>query len=384
MMAIKSFDEAHRQVLPARIGDRWGALAAGQAHDLPALAFRLPDGRSWRYDASGGSIELRPGDDAPLVVGIAERDWLGLCEAAESVMGLVMAKRVELLEGEAADFVEWEVALRVLYEQLPPWTPDALLRGSDGAELDPATSFSPDDDPARMADFLRAAGYLVVRQVLPREEVAGLVEAAETVRAQATDGDGASWWSEHEDGRRVLVRVLTAGSDPRMRALPADPRLMRIVGLSDFDLEATETEGVSVLFKHSGMVFDGKADQPWHRDCGLGGHQLMCPLMNGSVFLSRADRASGELRFLPGSWRTAGCRIDDPDHRFGVGIEAEPGDFSLHYGDGLHAGTPPTSREGPFRSSAVFEYGPVGRRPEQSQEHYDQLMHQTDARALKA
>ena len=243
-------------------------------------------------------------------------------------------------------------------------------------------AFQPDDDPERMAEFLRLAGYIVVRSVLPRDEVARLIEAAETARDRVADGDGESWWSTHENGERMLGRVLTAGTDPRLRALPGDPRLTRVVGLSDFEFEPTETEGVSILFKQSGMVPDGKADQPWHRDCGLGGHKLMCPLMNGSLFLTPANRESGELRFLPGSWRTAGCRIADPEYQLGVGIEAEPGDFSVHYGDVLHAGTPPTSEKGPFRWSVVFEYGAVGRSAEQSQEHYDQLMQQADARTL--
>jgi len=390
------FDAAHARWLPERIasahrlpgghrlGDSWGALAESQTQGLPALALRLPDGRAWRYAPQGGTIALDRGDDAPLVVELGESDWLGLSRSTETLMGLVMGQRAQVLSGEVADFIEWETALRVLYEALPPWDPEAPLIDSDGRELDPSTAFAPEDDPEQMAEFLRAAGYIVVRGLLPSEEVAGLVEAAEIARERAVDGDQDSWWSTHDDGRRGLVRVLSAGRDPRMRALPSDPRLMRIVGLSDFELEATETEGVSVIFKHSGMRFDGKADQPWHRDCGLGGHRLMCPLMNGSLFLTPADRASGELRFLPGSWQTVGARIHDPDYRMGVAIEAQPGDFALHYGDGLHAGTPPTAKEGPFRWSAVFEYGPVGRSAEQSQEHYDQLMHEADARSLRS
>jgi hypothetical protein len=108
----------------------------------------------------------------------------------------------------------------------------------------------------------------------------------------------------------------------------------------------------------------------------------MCPIMNGSLFLKPANRETGELRFLPGSWRTAGCVLDDPDYEMGVGIEASPGDFALHYGDGVHAGTPPTAQAGPFRWSAVFEYGLPARSKEQSQEHYDQIMLEADASDL--
>ena len=167
-----------------------------------------------------------------------------------------------------------------------------------------------------------------------------------------------------------------------MLALPSDPRLLRIVGLSDYEFEPTPNDYVSILYKQSRVVFDGKADQPWHRDCGVGGHRHMCPMMNGSLFLNDANRGSGELRFLPGSWRTVGCRIDDPNYELGIAIEAGPGDFSLHYGDGLHAGTPPDSESGPFRSSVVFEYGLAGRTAEQNQQHFDQIMFESDVRAL--
>ena len=368
------FDSAHEHTLPERIDDGWGALAASQTHGLPPLSIRLSDGRAWCYAEVDGSIDLSPGSEAATLVEVTEADWQGLWASTETPMGLLMNQRAKILAGQAGDFVQWETALRVLYEELPPWDPTQPIVGADGSEIDAAQSFHSDDDPIRMAEFLDAAGFIHVRDVLPPSDVEGLVEAASTARQDAVDGDGQSWWSTHEDGRRMLARVVKADVDPRMRALPSDPRLLEIVRLSTFDLEPTPDQGVSVLFKQSRMVSDAMADQPWHRDCGLGGHKTMCPLMNGSLFLTAANRETGELRFLPGSWRTAGFRFHDPDHQLGVGIEAGPGDFLLHYGDGLHAGTPPTSEEGPFRWSAVFEYGPVGRTAEQSQEYYDQVM----------
>jgi hypothetical protein len=235
-----------------------------------------------------------------------------------------------------------------------------------------------------MADFLRTTGYILVREVLPPDEIPSLLDAAEALYATAREDDGGSWWSQHEDGRRMCSRVINAGADPRIGTLPSDPRLMRIVALSDIELEPTPTENLHILFKHSSMIFDGKADQPWHRDCGLGGHAAMCPIMNGSVFLRPANRATGELRFMPGSWKTAGYSVVDDDYEIGVGIEAYPGDFSLHYGDGMHAGTPPEALEGPFRISVVFEYGRPGRHVEQGQELYDQFMTDVDASQLRA
>lgn len=384
MAGESSFDEAHTSVLPERLSEGWGRLAGGQASGLPSLAFALPDGRAYtyRYRSEDGSIELRPGRDAATVVEVEEADWCGLWDSTEAILGLVMSKRAAIVSGEVSDFTRWEPAIRALYEQLPPYDPSAPLLAADGRELDPSHTFQPDDDPARMAEFLRVMGYIVVREVLPATEVRALADVAEEARVSATENDGTSWWSTREDGSRYPSRVLNGGGDERMLALPSDPRLLRIVALSDHGFEATPNEYVSILYKQSRVVFDGKADQPWHRDCGIGGHKHMCPIMNGSLFLSEANRQTGELRFLPGSWQTVGCRIDDPNYQLGVGIEAGPGDFSLHYGDGWHAGTPPESESGPFRSSVVFEYGLAGRTAEQNQEHYDQIMLETDARVL--
>jgi hypothetical protein len=379
-----SFNEAHNKVLPERLSEQWGKLAASQVRDVPSLAIGLSDGPAYTYSyrADESSIELLPGTNAATVVEVNEADWLGLWDSTETILGLVMSGRATLVSGDVADFVSWEPAIRVLYEKLPPYDSNAPLLGADGRVLDPSQAFHPDDDPDRMAEFLRVMGYIVVREVLPEREVDELARVAERARAAATEDDGTSWWSTREDGGRYPSRVLNGGSDKRMLALPSDPRLLRIVGLSDYEFEPTPNEYVSILYKQSRVVFDGKADQPWHRDCGIGGHKHMCPMMNGSLFLNEGNRDSGELRFLPGSWQTAGCAIDDPNNELGVGVAAGPGDFSLHYGDGLHAGTPPESEHGPFRSSVVFEYGLAGRTVEQNQEYYDQIMLETDARVL--
>ena len=380
-----NFEIAHDELLLQRISEPWGTLAASQARGLPSLAFRISNDRAYTYTLRDGQLGLNVsrGADASVVVEIGEADWQGLWDSTETIMGLIMSKRAAVSSGEVADFLRWEPALRVLYEQLPPYDPNAPLIGSNGIELDPAKAFHPDDDPIEMADFLRITGYIVVREVMPQAEISELLSISERARSTADENDGQSWWSTRNDGGRFPCRVLDGGKDPRVLSLSADPRLLKVVALSDYALEPTETKYVSILYKQSGVVFDGKADQPWHRDCGLGGHKFMCPLMNGSLFLNEANRASGELRFLPGSWQSAGCLIDDPGFELGVAIELGPGDFSLHYGDGLHAGPPPTSVNGPFRSSIVFEYGVAGRTADQNQDHYDQLMLETDASALR-
>ena len=91
---------------------------------------------------------------------------------------------------------------------------------------------------------------------------------------------------------------------------------------------------------------EGLGDLPWHRDCGMGGHALMCPTLIASVFLTPSTPETGELRMLPGSWQRGCGPMDarDPRAPRGVSFAAAPGDVSLHYGDTMHAAPPPTPR----------------------------------------
>ncbi len=384
MQARERFEPFHQKALPARLAGDLAPLAARVTAGLPPLGLRLTDGRAFTYAPEPGGLSLLPGDSAAkTVVELDEALWQGLHDAMETPFGILLFGKGKVVSGDPGDFFRWESALRVLYEGLPPYDPAAPLVGRDGREIDPARSFAPDDDPAVMADFLRTTGYILVRQVIPQNEITELLEAAESLQAEARQGDPMSWWGQHEDGRTLLTRVLNGGTHPRIRALLRDPRLLRIVALSDFALEATDTDVIHVLFKRSGMLPDGKTDNPWHRDCGLGMHAQMCPLMNGSLFLRPANRETGELRFMPGSWQTAGIAGIPDDRELGVGIEAGPGDFSLHYGDGLHAGPPPTAKSGPFRTSIVFEYGPIGRAAGVGQEQNDLQLFAVDTTRLR-
>lgn len=375
----EGFDAYHASTLPRLLAGEWGATTSRGCAGLPPIALRTPDGHAWTYRPGETGLELQRGDrNAKTVVELDEGVWQGLRDGMETPMGILLFGKGRIVSGDGGDFVGWEPALRVLYERLPLYDPRASLVGRAGVEIDPTRSFFPDDDPEVMADFLRATGFILVREVVSPGEIEALLEAAERLRAAARQHDPMSWWGQHEDGRTIVTRVLNGGTDPRIRALLRDPRLLRIVALSDHPLVATDSDVIHVLFKQSRMRFDGKADNPWHRDCGLGLHKVMCPVMNGSLFLRPANRATGELRFLPGSWRTAGTNVVDPEFEMGVAIEALPGDFALHYGDGLHAGPPPTAEQGPFRASIVIEYGPPGRAAGVGQEQNDLKLHDLD------
>jgi hypothetical protein len=89
----------------------------------------------------------------------------------------------------------------------------------------------------------------------------------------------------------------------------------------------------------------GNGDLGWHVDDGIGGHPVMCPLIQAGIQLDQASAANGQLLLLAGSHRYAkhwlgwGEEVDLPV----VALETRPGDLTVHHGDTMHTTPPPTS-----------------------------------------
>jgi ectoine hydroxylase-related dioxygenase (phytanoyl-CoA dioxygenase family) len=133
-----------------------------------------------------------------------------------------------------------------------------------------------------------------------------------------------------------------------LQALSHDPRLLRFARLAGPDLRVCDDrlDGPMVFIKNPNVV-KGQGDLGWHVDDGLGGHPVMCPLLQAGVQLDRADSANGQLKVLAGShrytkhWIGWGEEGDLPE----VALETEPGDLTLHYGDTMHTTPPPTAAD---------------------------------------
>jgi len=234
-----------------------------------------------------------------------------------------------------------------------------------------------------MAHFLREAGYLFVRGVFDAGEVAGFLDEAAELRAEARPGDKLSWWGRDEAGRELLCRVTRAASKPRLGALPRDPRLLALKDLADGPLvhRLGEGDGVTVIWKQPGVA-EGMGDLPWHRDCGMGGHATMCPTLACSVFLTDSTPETGELIFLPGSWRRSAAQAvfaGDPSAPLGAHFRARPGDVSLHFGDTLHAAPPPARSDLPvYRTSAVLSFAREGAGHHRGEQSYNAVLHRRE------
>jgi hypothetical protein len=388
-MAIEGFEDLdfhafHRERLPGLLADGRGAMAARAARGRGSLAFRLPDGAAYTYVAREGGVEIRAGDEqADTLIALDPASWEGLVHDYESAPGLLYPGRVRCLRGQAMDFVHWEPALRALYTGRPVYDPDEpILRDRDGRPLDPRRSFTLGDDPGEMAHFLRTTGYLFVRDVFERDEIAGFLEEARELRGEARKGDKLSWWAKGRSGEEILCRVTRAADKPRLATLPSDPRILKLKDLSDHELvhRRGEGNGVTVIYKHPSIA-EGLSDLPWHRDCGMGGHSVMCPVLLESVYLTPATPETGELRFLPGSWSRA-CGFMEatgPKAPRGVGFRARPGDVSIHYGDVMHAAPPPTRSDlDGYRISAVTGFAHPASRNHLGARSYNDALHQRE------
>ncbi len=105
---------------------------------------------------------------------------------------------------------------------------------------------------------------------------------------------------------------------------------------------------------------------------------MKCPAVNCSIYLGPANPASGDLRFLPGSWKYSVGFADGDDEGAsrGISIAAEPGDVSLHYGDVVHSAPPPTGKRGPYRTSVLIGFERKGSAHHRGENHYNDALFQ--------
>jgi len=376
------FDAYHASELAAKVAAGRGQLASKALDGLGSLAFQLPDGSAWTYRPSGDTVTLERGEAAAgTLIAIDQESWEGLVHDYESAPGLLYASRVRCLRGDALELVLWEPALRALYQGRPIYDPDKPLLDRDGSKLDAARTFSPDDGVEDMRHFLRSTGYLVVRAVFDASEVATFAREAAELRAEAVRGDRLSWWSKNAEGEEILCRVTRGADKPALATLYGSPRLRRFVDMvaPDFVPRFGEGNGVTVIYKNPGVT-EGLSDLPWHRDCGLGGHALMCPMLVCSTFLTPVHPDVGDLVFLPGSHRSS-CGYMDPTFAptNAVHVVAQPGDLSIHYSDVMHAAPPPRRNDlAEYRISAVTDFGRPDARTHRGGQSYNEVLHQRD------
>jgi hypothetical protein len=368
------FERFHEERLPQAIAARdGGRAAAADVGDARALALRLVDDAgaavaAYTYRTRGGAVRIDQGTaGATTVVELDERAFDDLVAERCTIFGLLYPGRLRVVHGTFDQLADWEAALTNLWFDRPIYGGDAGTL--HGLELD--ASFRLSDDDVDIARFLETAGFVVLRGVFSEDEIAALDAEAMRLRAAATPDDNRSWWATNGGGDEVCCRLTYVSQRSDLVAeLHEDPRLQRMASWHGAPLRPSpdRLDGYSIVIKN-GDVVSGLSDLPWHRDCGLGGHPVLCPSLLIGIQLDRADAANGQLVFLAGSHRHTN-RIDEVDRHPDwpiVAVDAEPGDVTVHYSHVLHAAPPPTSAGASrrtlyvsFNNPAVFDVVPPG------------------------
>ena len=356
-----SFAAFHTDRLPELVA-RHGALVAADLRDAPPLAFRVSDGTSFTWRATDRGVEAREGDDSAVtVVDISEGAFSEYLHELLTASGAVRTGRARVTRGDLSRWQRWEPATQSLLSGREIYSPAvrSSLIDRGGQPLDLGRSFTEGDDPADIAWFLDVAGYVHLKGIFTPTEVRRFAEEVEHARALTTPGDPWSWWSVNAAGEEVVTRINYLGRhSPLLQELSFDKRLARYARLAGHDLRVCDDrlDGPMVFIKNSNIV-KGNGDLGWHVDDGIGGHPVMCPLIQAGIQLDHANPANGQLLVLAGShrytkhWYAWGDEAGLPV----VALDTEPGDLTLHYGDAMHT-TPPPTADGAGRRALYYKF----------------------------
>ncbi|HXQ60498.1 MAG TPA: phytanoyl-CoA dioxygenase family protein, partial [Acidimicrobiales bacterium] len=315
------FDRFHLEELPSRLSDRPRIFSAADLQVVRPIAFRLDDGRSYTYTPTTDGFAVAPGDEtAHTVVGLAYDDWNAFAWELKSCFALFYAERLSFPRGSFGHLARWEPALRVAFAGQPIYdlTDPAPVVDDAGHPLDLHRTFTLGDSDTELRHFLERAGYLHLRGVMTDAELEALRADVTLGIERARPDDKRSWWTT-VDGVDVCNRVNYLNDHSTVIAgLGADGRFLRIAALGGPDLrEANDRlDGHGVVIKVPGAT-SGLADLPWHRDCGMGGHPVKCPLLNIGIQLDGATAGAGQLLVLAGSHRGT-SRLPGPDELDGL------------------------------------------------------------------
>ncbi len=337
------------------------ALAAA-ARDLGSRSITfVVDGRTIGYRSDGQTIVRTDGADAgvaDVVVSLSPEAWDHYVEQFRSFVNLHLSGALTYERGGFGDFAEWDPALRLVHSGIPIYDPAR----SDLGGFDPAEPVTLDLSDDELRARLEALGYLHVRGVFTPDEVAAANAEVDRLAAEASPGDDLSWWVTDEAGEKVLCRLVYATlRSQALAAMEGDERVRRLGTLLDQQhrIAPDRMEGTSVLIKAPGRT-SGLSNIPWHQDCGMGGHAILCPNVSVGIQLTGSDEASGNFRVVPGShgqslhhqWERRYAEVPV------VAIDTAPGDVTVHIADVMHESPQPAGGGG-RRTMYVTYYPPT-------------------------
>jgi len=310
------------------------------------------------YASQNGTIVVEEGrSTGATAVRLGHEAWQDLVRELRTFINLFLNDHLTFERGGFRQLADWDPVLRYLHAGIPPYDPAEVdLDGRDAQ-----ASFMSDADDAELAAQLRAIGYLHIKAVFSRDDMDAANEEIDRLAASARPGDDQSWWVTREDRSRALCRlVYTTLRSSTLAKLENDPRIRRLGTLLDptLRLAPDRMEGSAVLIKVPGNT-SGLSNIPWHQDCGMGGHAILCPSVSVGIQLTGSDASTGNLLAIPGShghgihyrWKESLEAVPV------TSIDTEPGDVTVHVQDLMHASPQPTGAGG--RRTMYVTYYPA-------------------------
>lgn len=313
----------------------------------------------------GAAVTIRPGTSVEIVEGIDEdatcvvvfhsaSDYADFHNELRSVTGVHLSGAITYERGGYGEFDGWEPALRALYQGRPVYEP------TDHDAVHAARTFVHGVDPVEVVGFhVRTHGFAIVRGVFGAEEIAALDAAVTRLEQESTPDTPGTWWTTDADGvdRPCQIHYTTQRS-PEMAWIETDVRMTALVEASIPGLvpHPDRGNGVFAVLKHPGAR-GGMTDLPWHIDCGLGGHTLLCPGLHIGVQLTASTPGVGAFAVLAGSHESSVRRAEVDESTWPVVVvDTRPGDVTIHVPHVFHAAPPPTG-DGPGRRTLYLGYG---------------------------
>jgi hypothetical protein len=333
-------------VLPDLVAEN-GALVAEAMLALGArpLAVEVGD-TAWTFTTDGSTVEVVDGLVAgAFVVTLTPALFSDWVQQQRSFNGMVVSRDLRYRDGTELDVSIWDSLWLTLLEGWPA-VGEVDFVDRHGAPLDLHRGFTPDDDPADVAHFLREAGFLHLRGWLDPDDMAIVADDIDRALPSYVDGDGKSWWANLADGSHVCVRMqdFLEHSPTTEKFLRSDrwDQIGRTCGGGEALVrQPVEGRCIEALIKPLDVV-TGPSDVSFHRDCHLGRHAYGCSGLTVGVAVSPTSEENGYLR-VAGSHRVA---IPVEIARTApylpvIGLPTQPGDLTVHLSCTLHESLPP-------------------------------------------
>ncbi len=338
--------------LPLLIDANGGEAGRGGTHlDLTPLTFDI-GGDLFTFQIEDERLTVHPGGgpDNALVVAVDVGAFSDLMQDVSSTFGLEMGGRAQVRSGSLDAFVEWEPVLRCLLDGRPAYEPGSIrFENRLGGPLDLQRSFSLDDEPEEVGQFLAQAGFLHIEGVFSKSEMAAVSAELDTAIDAAERDDGASWWAQTDAGEWYPSRILGFNQkSATLRDLLHSDRFASIGTLTDdrfIQRDPDVGDAAEGLLKKVGVV-EGISDVSWHKDCSMGGHSRHCCGLIVGISITGATRENGELGVVPGSHRANIALLGTEGLDLArLPLPTQTGDVTVHCSCTLHMSRPPLSDE---------------------------------------